>query len=83
MVWIQFTALLFNFFGTILFARTVIKSKKEIAKLTGGIPSFGPGQSESRKEVFNKDRIIGISGLMLLIIGFFLQLIYLIIAEII
>lgn len=83
MIWIQFTALLFNFFGTILFARTVIKNKREIAKLAGGIPSFGSGQSELRKEVLKKDRIIGISGLMLLIIGFFLQLIYIIIAEII
>ncbi len=83
MVWIQFIALLFNFVGAILFACTVIKSKKEIAKLAGGIPTFGPGHSESKKEVFNKDRIIGISGLILLIIGFFLQLIYLIIVEII
>ncbi len=58
MVWIQFTALFFNFIGTILFARTVIKSKKEIAKLSGGIPSLVQDKVSQEKKFLIKIELL-------------------------
>ena len=78
MIWILISGLLLNLIGSILLCRTVIKSDAEISCMGATMFDGNPLVVRSLK----KDRKIGKVGLSFLILGFAIQLIYVLITAI-
>ncbi|MCL4378362.1 MAG: hypothetical protein M1409_08305 [Actinobacteria bacterium] len=79
MIWVSIVGLFFNLIGSILLGKTVIKSDKEIDKISGTYWGSNADLAKSLK----RDKIVGKLGICILIIGFVLQLAYVILREII